>query len=108
MLQNFFVQLHGRKRFFLLPPAAAVFLYTFPRLHPSYRQVQTDLAAPASFTALAQDFPRLHRLLESKRTLGKELDALEFVLEPGDVLYIPPYWFHLATVLPVRWLEVTA
>eukprot|EP01048_Picozoa_sp_COSAG05_P019711 COSAG05_NODE_3162_length_2276_cov_2.407158_3_plen_288_part_00 len=102
LAQNFYVQLHGRKRFFLMPPGAAIHLYTYPRLHPSYRQIQTDLNASPKESALKQNYPRLHALLRSVSTdqsvTGTKLDAMEVTLAPGEVLYIPPYWFHMATV----------
>ena len=32
---------------------------------------------------------------EDEEKAAKQLDAKVVDLEPGDVLYIPPYWFHL-------------
>ena len=58
-------------------------LYLFPRLHPSARMSQVDLAA-VNHTA----FPRF---------AAAATEALEVVLGPGDMLYIPPYWFHHVT-----------
>jgi hypothetical protein len=68
---NFYVQLVGRKRFVLLPPEEWVHLRLFPGMHPSGRQSQFDIS----------------ERLGSAR-------ALEVVLEPGQVLFLPPYWFH--------------
>jgi hypothetical protein len=68
---NFYVQLVGRKRFVLLPPEEWVHLRLFPAMHPSGRQSQFDVS----------------QRLGSAR-------ALEVVLEPGQVLFLPPYWFH--------------
>ena len=39
---NLYVQLHGTKRFLLLPPTADQAMQTFPFLHPSYGQCQRD------------------------------------------------------------------
>ena len=41
---NFFVQLHGKKRFFLLPPSAATALYAHPRVrHTSHQSAQCNI-----------------------------------------------------------------
>lgn len=37
---NLFVQVVGRKRFWILPPEEADSLYLYPSLHPGYRQSQ--------------------------------------------------------------------
>jgi hypothetical protein len=97
---NFFTQLNGTKRFFLMPPSAAVALYAFPRLHPSYRQSQVDLTMQSNDPRLKEDFPRMADLVKTLHGRGSKssssMDAMVVDLEPGDVLYVPPYWFHLA------------
>ena len=96
---NMFVQLHGQKRFLLMPPGAAINLYTYPRLHPSYRQVQPDLTMRPDDPQLQGQFPRLGKMVGSAEKSGsKSLDVMQVVLNAGEVLYIPPYWFHMATV----------
>ena len=46
---NIYVQLRGRKRFVLVPPAAAHRrLRFFPFLHPSHAQCQDRMPAPAT------------------------------------------------------------
>ena len=73
---NAVAMLHGRKRFLLLPPAASALLQPFPFLHPSHAQCQ----------------------IEPRRALGRralaEAGAHEVVLEAGEVLYLPPLWYH--------------
>jgi hypoxia-inducible factor 1-alpha inhibitor (HIF hydroxylase) len=76
--QNLFAQLHGKKRVVLFSPADFRCLYPFPLHHPCDRQAQVDLYAPDM-----QRFPRF--------TAARPLEA---VLEPGEVLYIPQYWWH--------------
>eukprot|EP01125_Pyxidicula_operculata_P021363 TRINITY_DN8188_c0_g1_i1.p1 TRINITY_DN8188_c0_g1~~TRINITY_DN8188_c0_g1_i1.p1 ORF type:complete len:482 (-),score=72.37 TRINITY_DN8188_c0_g1_i1:170-1615(-) len=82
VLHNFYVQISGYKRFVLFPPTESSKLYLFPRLHPSTRMSQIDLdqididSYPDILTCTPQ----------------------EVILGPGDVLYIPPYWFHHVTV----------
>ncbi|CAK9103964.1 Arginase 1 [Durusdinium trenchii] len=76
---NTFVQVAGTKRFLLFPPAAAPALYLHPRLHLRHRQAQVNLN-----DVDLERFPR-----------AQELEApLVVTVGPGDVLYLPPYWFH--------------
>ncbi len=116
MAHNFYAQIIGNKRFILWPPSGAIVflwirlqplfsflfvslllynrtncladeakLYTYTRLHPSARQTQIDLCdAPEE---IARKFP-----------LFASASPQEVVLEPGDVLFIPAFWFHHVTV----------
>jgi hypothetical protein len=59
--------------------------YLFPRIHPSGRMSQVDLSA-----INRSAFPRFENAATK---------AVEVLLEPGDVLYIPPYWFHQVTAV---------
>ena len=70
----------GRKRFILFPPEAHSKLKLYPCLHQLYRQVSEDVAM----------MDREGRLNEFLREVG----GFEVVLVDGDVLFIPPYWFH--------------
>lgn len=53
-------------------------LYTYPVYHPCDRQSMVDLYKP--------DFNRFPKLCNLK--------GYETIVSPGDVLYIPTYWFH--------------
>jgi len=75
---NFLTQLIGRKRVLLYPPRQHAYLYPFPHTHVSYHQSQVDFNDPDVLT-----FPDFARA-----------GAVEAVLEPGDTLYIPPFWWH--------------
>jgi len=75
---NFFTQIYGRKRFILMPPEAWERVYLYPYLHPGSQQAQIDLNRPDS--TRFPDYQDIH--------------AFEAVLEPGDVLFVPPLWFH--------------
>jgi len=80
---NFFVQLHGKKRFLLFNPAQATNLHPYPFLHPSHAQAQVDIQLPdLSF------WPEM-----------KDIQCIEANLEPGDVLYLPPLWFHFVQAI---------
>ena len=75
---NFYAQLYGRKRFVLFSPRSYKGLYPYPFLHPSHAQAQVNLSG---FDI--DSFPRV-----------KDLVSYEANLAPGDVLYIPPLWYH--------------
>ena len=76
---NLFVQLHGRKEFWLFPPDAALCLHVYPDAHPRARKSQVCLERPD-----AARHPMVAALPE----------PLRVVLEPGDALAIPAFWFH--------------
>ena len=76
---NFYAQLFGRKKFTLFRPTNWPGLYPYPFLHPSHAQAQVNATDPKDV--------RKHPLI------GR-VDALEVILEPGDLLYMPPLWFH--------------
>ena len=77
---NFYAQLYGRKKFTLFSPAQWPGLHPYPFLHPSHAQCQVNLSNAANDIAR---FPHL-----------KEVTPMEVILEPGDLLYLPPLWFH--------------
>lgn len=76
--QNLLAQLVGRKRVVLFPPKDWRGLYPFPLHHPHDRQSQVDFFRP--------DLDRFPRL--------SELTPIECILHPGDVVFIPQYWWH--------------
>jgi len=76
--ENFFAQLQGEKRFILFPPSQFGCLYPHPVYHPHDRQSQIDF-----------DNIDLTRFPKFDRVQG-----VEAVVKPGDVLYIPNYWWH--------------
>jgi hypothetical protein len=86
---NLYSVVQGQKLFHLWPPSAAVTLYAHPYSHPGGRQSQAPFehsfdAGPASA------WPAVGRSA-----------CEEAVLEPGETLYVPPYWMH--RVLATRW-----
>jgi hypothetical protein len=85
---NMLVQVKGRKRVVLFPPVSWQTLYPFPLLHPGGLSAQTSLhvdpaADPTAFPAF-----RRGNLLAYVAEIG-----------PGEVLYIPPMWWHSVTAL---------
>jgi hypothetical protein len=81
---NIIVQLHGHKRVRLYPPSAACALHVFPDAHPKARKSQVDFDDPdvmGSFPFFAD-------------VVGEDDPFLDVVLQPGDSLRIPAFWFH--------------
>lgn len=76
--ENFFAQVRGYKRCLLFSASMFKCLYPYPTYHPCDRQSQVNLNQPDF-----KNFPKL-----------KELKGYETIVGPGDVLYIPNYWFH--------------
>ena len=82
---NFFVQLIGRKRFTLWPSSQHELMYMYPRVHPLWHKSRINFRAP--------DLTSFPNFAKSR--------AVQVVLEPGDVLYVPPYtWHYVETLSP--------
>lgn len=73
--QNLHAMVYGKKTFLLFPPSAYTELNLHPCLHQFYRQVHTDI-------------------LDANVAKSLQTKPLKVVLNQGEVLYIPPYWFH--------------
>ena len=80
---NFFVQLYGRKEFTLWNTEEHVHLAPYPRIHPMWHKSRVHYHMP-NLTAYG--------------TFTKAR-ALKAFVEPGDILYIPPYhWHHVISL----------
>lgn len=79
---NFHMVVNGRKRFILFPPDSYSRLSLHPCLHPLYRQVDTDVLAQVNL-----------------REFVREMQGFDVELMDGDVIYIPPYWFHTVVTM---------
>ena len=77
---NFYTQLYGTKKFTLFRPTNWPGLYPYPFLHPSHAQAQVNVSN-------REESHQLYPLVRS-------VEAVEVILEPGDLLYMPPLWFH--------------
>jgi len=75
---NFFLQVEGKKKFTLFSPANWVYLYPYPNAHACDRQSRVDILNP--------DLEKFPKVVNAQ--------AQEAFLEKGDVLYIPPYFWH--------------
>lgn len=101
-VHNLFVQLHGSKRFLLLPPVAWLYVYPTPYSLSRQRQsaipgelldhcLRTGSPPPGhDKTAMARDLPLLAMWCGLNRTeVQPMLRPLSVVLRAGDVLYLP-------------------
>lgn len=88
---NCFVQVAGRKRVVLIPPEIQQGIRLYPSLHPGYRQSQR----------LHGDYMVSQNSSSSIKSTIKTLSLpyFDFVAEPGDIVYIPPFWFHATQAL---------
>lgn len=113
---NLFVQLRGRKRFWLLPPEAATILPMEPVHSPGHRQLAMRAFPVGSLEHDVGDSQCRHLLLSdessaetsSEQALAAALpqslvDQLRLIeLGPGDVLWLPPYWLHHTVAISPR------
>ena len=76
---NFYAQLYGTKRFVLFSPVNWPGLYPYPFLHPSHAQAQVN-------TSSEEEVERFG--------LARRVEGVVATLHPGDLLYLPPLWFH--------------
>lgn len=77
-MENLFVQILGRKRFLLFSPDQVFNLYPYPAWHTLDSYSMVDFERPD-----LERFPAFQQAC-----------ALEAVLDPGDILYLPKHWFH--------------
>ncbi len=78
-MHNFYVQIYGEKKFTLYPPEAWGHLYLYPKYHLQHRNVQVNIR-----DVNYKRFPRFKQAPE----------PIVAIVRPGDVLYLPPGWFH--------------
>lgn len=74
---NVYVQIHGRKRWVLYPPDDFTLLGTHAERRPYF------------FTNANPDFQE-----DEKYPFLKYAGKIEIIIEPGDILYVPPFYWH--------------
>ena len=85
--RNMIVLLGGERRYILSHPNQCEALSLYPRGHPSARHSAVDWSNPD-----LQQFPQF----ESAK-------VNEIVLQAGDVLYLPTFWFHYIISLELNY-----
>ena len=83
---NIYLQISGTKRFTLFPPRDTPRLYAHPVHHELDRRSRLDLRLPSA--QLLKRFPR-----------HASATRYEVVLRPGEVLFLPAWWWHEVTTL---------
>ncbi|MEH2290139.1 cupin-like domain-containing protein [Nostoc sp.] len=81
---NIFVQIRGRKRILLFPPSN--YLSFYPPLEDSH--------GLADYSKVDPNLPNLELFPKFPWQ-----EKIEVILQPGEMLYIPPYWWHHVTAL---------
>ncbi len=80
---NIFTQVYGKKEWVIYPPYYSIIFDPDPALN-MYRGVSERQGA--RFDSFKPDF--------EKHPLFKYIDGYRVTLNPGDILYNPPYWWH--------------
>lgn len=73
LTHNIFIQIYGRKRFYLIPPDQVPYLYNHRAVFSRVNLLKPDLQRHANFARVGM---------------------IEVTVEPGDFLYIPAGWWH--------------
>jgi hypothetical protein len=97
---NVFCQLHGTKTFVLVSPAAWRVSGVFPFLHPSHAQVTANWSTDDDFRPILQLGKARGFIAALRAWVGWDFgEVYQITLEPGQVLYVPPLWFHWVTAV---------
>jgi hypothetical protein len=84
--RNYVAALGGMRRFILNHPNQCENVYLYPKGHPSARHSEIDWSKP--------DYDKFPKFSTAQ--------ANEIITRPGDVLYLPTYWFHYIVSLNVN------
>lgn len=93
---NWAAQIYGHKRWILSPPSEAWKLYPYPHMHSFRSQSQVDFKTRESIDGRARASGSLPDLDDNKNLFPDfaNITAFEALLSPGEIMYIPPFWFH--------------
>lgn len=88
---NFYIQIFGTKRWYFAPPEYYSSCYLYPMAHPSTRQCQLDWPHTNA--------DRYPFATSKNASEGGGMELMSVVLKEGEVLFIPPGWFHATEAL---------
>ena len=77
----FLMQVYGRKKFIVYPPSQEAFLYPSPEKENLSRVNNVEQPDLQRFPLFAEAVP------------------MTFILEPGELLFVPSHWWHTTTML---------
>ena len=84
--RNFIASFGGLRRWILAHPDQCENLYLYSKDHPSSRHSEIDWSNP--------DYGRYPKFATAQ--------ASEVILTPGEVLYLPSFWFHYIVSLTIN------
>uniref|UniRef100_A0A6B2L6F8 JmjC domain-containing protein n=1 Tax=Arcella intermedia TaxID=1963864 RepID=A0A6B2L6F8_9EUKA len=86
---NFHTMLYGRKEFILISPEFHEEMKVYPISHIHYQQTQLNFESVLTErnNFVPSNFQANQKIFKS-------------ILEPGDMLFLPPYWFHHVSCIP--------
>jgi hypothetical protein len=87
--RNVILIMHGQKRYILGHPDQCINLELHPQGHPSARHSKINWSDPDSWMHGGEHF--------------RDAMVNEVVLEAGDALYLPTYWFHFIVSLNLNY-----
>jgi len=100
---NVIVQLYGKKRIRIYPPSVGVYnLHVFPDAHPKARKSQVDFDSYNNITNGSSIHRNNITFVDDGRNIQQRFPhaasvpnpSMDVVLQPGDALRIPAFWFH--------------
>ena len=94
--QNFIAIVRGSKRYLIQPPSACDDLLLLSHNHPSARHSSFDWAAAEETFAYTAKGANAKKTRAKEAARGKfcATEATEIILQAGELLYLPSYWFH--------------
>jgi hypothetical protein len=96
LTNNFFINVHGRKKWFIFSPKYNQFIDSPINWGPGVYGSEVDV----------------NMRNDPDHPLWKYVDGYEFIMEPGDILYNPPFWWHRVSNLTdnvsigLRWFDL--
>ena len=116
-VHNLFIQVTGRKKVLLRPPSDIFLSIVYGRNHPNACQSRWEDASQLKTFEnrhiysikheklmmekeidTCKPLPLDHYFLSQNMTFSEltnyQMNSIEVILEPNDILYIPPYWLH--------------